>query len=472
MLPRKLLRIVLYLWWWSGALAFSRRFLSSPPRRHHEATTTKSSSRRQIHVHVVCWSSTNRAQQDIGIDHHHHSRKDSRFNTTAPSNAALEQPCTLKIHDKMYDLQAFAKAHPGGSAVLKKFHNKDATKAFELAEHSDKARQLLKMYEIKDPDGNNQQEDTTSTSSYSPTHTMNTTIRQRRPWRKLFTKEDPVGYHKYLGIFCLLHFAWRHGQLFSTSSVTAGFGGGPGASSRSLWFLLPHALLNASAFIFHSVPRERIVGSPMIWEEYRVHNLIFVLRSIVCTALCHFSIVHGHAPGWRKFALYGSLASILGSNYAADVTTKHLQPSQNDSSVASLPFWDGCTLQTQRRIKKFYAFCQFMATIACLMVSNPAWPFVVMMPIQFSSILLTLVRKSILGAKGWHVAYLLSLLFPFLVASQHFLTTRAWDVPIAVLAGSALFCLRCRGTSKYWLWGSAGMIRVLFGDQILRHDIW
>lgn len=395
-----------------------------------------------------------------------------RFNVAAPSDTRIEQDCLLKIHGKLYDLQAFAKAHPGGSAVLKRFHNKDATAAFEMADHSNKARQLLATYEVQEDEIMEE-----SITAISVPVTGNESKGEKRPWKKLFTQEDPIGYHKYLGIFCLLHFVWRHVQIFSTSSVTAGFGliSITGSTRTNPWvclWLLPHALLNASAFIFHSVPRERIVGSPMIWEEYRVHNLIFVLRSIVCTILCHLSIAKGHQSPWRKLALVGSVASVLASNYAADITTNHLQPAKNDSSIASLPFWDGCTLQSQRRIKKFYAYCQFMATIACFMVCNPAWPFVVMMPIQFSSILLTLVRKSVVGAKGWHVAYLASLMFPFLVGSQHFLTTMALDVPIALVTGSALFGLRCRGVSKYCLWGFAGALRILYGDRILRYDIW
>lgn len=395
----------------------------------------------------------------------------NRFNSTAPSNTYTESQCLLTIHDKRFDLQAFAKAHPGGSAALMKYHDKDATMAFELAGHSEKARKMLEKYEVKVV------KDATSNENSNREINASNHVKEvsAKPlWiRKLFTNEDPIGYHKYLGIFCLLHFVYRHFQIFCGANPTAGFGS---AASKwvSLW-LLPHGLLNASAFIFHTVPRERIVGSPMIWEEYRVHNLIFVLRSLVCTFFCHLSILQGHKAPWRNLALVGSVVSILASNYAADVTTKHLQPAKNDSSIASLPFWTDCSLQTQRRIKTFYAYCQFMATMGCLMVSNPAWPFIVMMPIQFSSILLTLVRKSIIGAKGWHLAYVASLMFPFLVGFKHFWMAKAlgaWDVPLAFMTGSTLFGLRCRGVSKYWLWGVAGALRVVYGDRIIRYDLW
>lgn len=53
--------------------------------------------------------------------------------------------------------------------------------------------------------------DTVMASSFEAT-----TVPQKVPrWRrKLFTKEDPIGVHKYLGVFCLLHFAFRFAQMY------------------------------------------------------------------------------------------------------------------------------------------------------------------------------------------------------------------------------------------------------------------
>jgi cytochrome b involved in lipid metabolism len=36
----------------------------------------------------------------------------------------------IKIHHKWYDVTSFKKIHPGGENILKKYKNKDATKAF------------------------------------------------------------------------------------------------------------------------------------------------------------------------------------------------------------------------------------------------------------------------------------------------------------------------------------------------------
>ena len=407
----------------------------------------------------------------FSTDSHPTKRKfASRFHSTSPADATIDTPCLITIDKKVYDVQAFAKAHPGGSKILQKFHQKDATLAFDRIGHSEKAREMLKAYEVKNASVAvhvaiyNASTSTEIQPHQQPSSSSSSSFSTRPLWRqKLFTDEDPMGYHKYLGVFCLWHYVFRYYQLFAGTAPQF---------VKSKWlalWLLPHLLLNASAFLFHTVPKERIVGSPMIWKEYRVHNLILVARSIVCTLLISLSM---NMPSFRNLAVVGSVTSMLASNMGADITTQFLQPTQGDSSVGTLPFWKGCSLQTQQRFKLFYAYCQFMATMACLMVSYPLWPFAVMMPIQFSSILLTLVRKSLLGAKGWHVAYLVSLLFPFAAAAYPFVTTWTWDAPLAFLAGTTLFGLRCWGVSKYWLWGVLGALRIFYGDMFIRYDLW
>jgi cytochrome b involved in lipid metabolism len=47
-------------------------------------------------------------------------------------------------------MTAWANSHPGGSKILLKFHDKDATKAFEAAHHSAEAYAMLKDFCIDD----------------------------------------------------------------------------------------------------------------------------------------------------------------------------------------------------------------------------------------------------------------------------------------------------------------------------------
>ena len=453
--------------------AFSAPALTCHPGRSH-------SSRATAKRNTLLWS--NAAAESLEVREPtpvatSPSRRQQRFNGTASTDTQIADECIITIHGVRHDVQAFARAHPAVSEILRKFHQRDATRAFEAAGHSDKAYEMLKDFAIEDDSivGGMASADalTISVASSTGERDQNKRIKKTLWKRKLFTMEDPIGVHKYLGIFCLLHFAYRYGQIFF-GDTSAGFGsrGGLGASATAGLWLIPHGMLNLSSFIFH-VPRERIVGKPIIWKEYRVHNLIFVLRSAICTALCWISVYHEHTPIWRRAALVGSGMSILGANWAADEATKRLQPAENDSSVASLPFWEGCTLTTQRRIKKFYAYCQFMATISCLTITNPIWPFIVLMPIQMSSILLTLVRKSIISARGFHIGYFASLLFPFFVASKHIVEMGfAIDVPLAFALGTGAFLLRCKGVRKYMIWGPLVALRITLGDRIMNYAMW
>jgi hypothetical protein len=89
----------------------------------------------------------------------------------------------------------------------------------------------------------------------------------------------------------------------------------------------------------------------------------------------------------------------------ADIATKYLRVNPNETTTASMPYWDGCSVETELRHKNLYAFSQFMATLACIWASNPALPFSVLMAIQFASFLMTLSRKGFITTRSSHMAY-------------------------------------------------------------------
>ena len=109
-------------------------------------------------------------------------------------------------------LTAWAKAHPGGYKVLHKFHNRDATKAFDAAHHSANAVKMLQGFWVG-PATSSNASTTTTVEEEAASHPP----RRPRWMQKLFTKEDPIGVHKYLGLFCLGHFVFR----FANQSVAA-----------------------------------------------------------------------------------------------------------------------------------------------------------------------------------------------------------------------------------------------------------
>jgi cytochrome b involved in lipid metabolism len=393
---------------------------------------------------------------------------EDRFDRTASSKIDVEDECIITIRGERYNMTAWANGHPGGASILKKFHGRDATRVFDTTGHSAEAHAMLHKFRIIDNDKGDNEKTT------KPTHTVLESNVDVPRWRtKLFTKEDP-GIHKYMGVFVLLHFIFRYYQMYF-SDPTAGFGsignsiGRPGIIAPLC--LIPHAILSLSSLIFHTVPKERVVGKPMIWQEYRIHNIIFAMRSLVTAGLTWLSIAKGHSPAFRKLALIGCSASVLVANWAADEGTKRLRIDTRESTTATMPYWDGCSVSTQKRFKYFYAYCQFMATLACLSVGNPAWCLAVLFPIQLASLLMTLVRKGIISAKGYHIGYTISLVMPFFVGIRS-ISYSLIEFPTMLIIAGILYQLRCRGIGKYTLWIPLVAGRILFGDMIFNYDIW
>jgi hypothetical protein len=170
------------------------------------------------------------------------------LSVNASSATPLESPeVIITIHGKQYNLTAWANYHPGGSAVLRKYIDKDATAAFEKAAHSRIAYEMLENFEV----GPASQLFTANissnsenglmlnehgrrlewlssgypSSSYNATTTEGITVHRSHPlWRtKLFTNEDPKGIHKVLGVYVLLHFFYRviWKSLWKGSGITS-----------------------------------------------------------------------------------------------------------------------------------------------------------------------------------------------------------------------------------------------------------
>lgn len=459
--------------------------ISILPKKSPPQTTTKCSMstqtwstllalRTQFSRNQTATSAANRKDPVTGPRH--------RFDRTSETSAESEVDIVLTIHNQQYNMTRWAKAHPGGFEALARFRGKDATRAFESAHHSAHACALLERFAInRTPETAAPTVRPENQSLVQVDKAKETLVSHAK--RKLFTKEDPVGVHKYLGFFCLLHFAFRYGQMLFFDP-SAGLGSGPGlvlkegggAASAVGWIaplcLIPHAVLSLSSLMFHTVPRNRVVGKPMIWQEYRIHNIAFGLRSVVTSLLCHLSIRMHHVPSWRRFAVVSSCIAVLVTQLVADWGTRNFRAGEHESTTATTPYWEGCSIKTQKRFKSFYAYCQFMATLVCLAVLNPAWPFAILLPIQCASLLLTLVRKGLLTSRGFHYGYTFTLLLPYVVALRSILYTSRPDFLAMLALAVALFELRRHGTNKYLLWLPVIAARVAVGDRLLSYNVW
>lgn len=389
-----------------------------------------------------------------------------RFDRTAARDIALKNDdLVVTIHGVKYDMKSWAKAHPGGPAILKKYHKKDATRAFDAVGHSDAARDMLKDFVLIE---------------HSPVHKVKTfgIVQENKPskisqWkRKLFTAEDPCGIHKSMGLYCLVHYFVRYAQMiFGDPSAGLGTRMGQGAGYGAMLCVLPHAILSMSSLIFHTVPRERIVGKPMIWQEFRAHNIIFGTRSVLTTLFAWIPFYFGSQ--YRSTCVIASCITLLSANAAADWSTAALLDNSRESTTATMPYWEGCSLQTQRKFKHFYALCQFLATLACVMVSNPAWPLCVLLPIQLASLLMTLVRKGLISTWHYHMIYTWSLCMPYVVGLRQWIfVMQTHDFFGLMIVGTFLYQMRRRGFSKYTLWIPILMARIVVGDKYINTHVW
>lgn len=253
-------------------------------------------------------------------------------------------------------MKTWAKAHPGGPNILLRLNGKNATNAFISSGHSENALNMLEHFIIHDQ---HQLSVTPSVNEVYDSPLLDDTstglITLKRIRNKLFTKEDP-GIHKYCGVFVLLHFAYRFYQSYFGDP----FGGfGKDSSMKVLLCLVPHITLSLSSVIFRTVPKERVVGKPMIWREFRAHNIIFAMRSIICTCFAWQAM---HYQRLRKLSMVFCALTILVANSAADYATAKLRVDENESTTATMPYWPGCSIATQRRFKSFYACKALMTT--------------------------------------------------------------------------------------------------------------
>lgn len=203
---------------------------------------------------------------------------------------------------------------------------------------------------------------------------------------KLVTKEDPYFFHKSIGILSLWHFEYRYYKLLSKNTMNI-------TTDCDLMCLLIHVLLSASSFQF-KIPQSRNYTGPMIYPEFRLHNLLFSYRSILCALFFYYK-----APlVFNVLACYLTMVGAdIVTHYYKDGTT--MRDIQVDSTISE---------KKQKEIRLFHSKMQICATL--FMIGNIDSAFSPLFAIQFSSFLMTLVRKNIIKTNAWHLLYALSLM--------------------------------------------------------------
>lgn len=241
--------------------------------------------------------------------------------------------------------------------------------------------------------------------------------------QKLFTHEDNFNLHKIFGLYCLLNYFFQTG-LFLTN----------GYVYLNVFTLLPHLFLHISSFVFKVLSKRPIQSksSMFIWNELRLHALIFGFRSVLSILLPEFRII------WLFLTLI-----------SADVAT-HFYGTEGISTVRG-----NLENHGKRGIKKellaaFFSTSQIGAT---LVVSglfqnefHPILNFLTLPAIQTSAFGMTLLRKNLITKETWSIVYSLELVLVYIFWYYIYGNVNVF------LYSLPFYILRRQNISKYIIW--------------------
>jgi len=196
--------------------------------------------------------------------------------------------------------------------------------------------------------------------------------------KKLFTHEDPYYIHKGLGFLCLANYVAQFYMYFAH-----------GTYYLNVYTIAPHILLQGSAFIFKVLakrPTESTLNM-FIWEELRIHSLLFAWRAC-------FSILY---PTWAPVICLLTIIS-------ADVAT-HYRGNSEVSTVRGQHSKVGKRSIVKEITGAFFSISQMGATYICLLGDSPILIFSTLPPIQTSAFGMTLIRKNLINKTIWSVVY-------------------------------------------------------------------
>jgi cytochrome b involved in lipid metabolism len=239
----------------------------------------------------------------------------------------------VRYKDEVFNIFSYLDDHPGGRSILEKYENMDITRAFDDINHSQFARKKMRSFLVTD-----------KSVTITPVTIKGNKVDFQFVYKKLFSKEDKNFVHKTFGFLSLLSYCYRYLYVFPMTG-SLGFNG-----SNFDWVtLFLHFMLSSSSLIFHVVEK-RILSNPLIiYQEYRLHAIIFTLRA---TLISIFGLYYHHLPTVQARVCLSLILVMLHSTVDY-ITHKHGTPgittvrNGNDQQI--------------RNIKLFFAFYQVLA---------------------------------------------------------------------------------------------------------------
>jgi hypothetical protein len=220
--------------------------------------------------------------------------------------------------------------------------------------------------------------------------------------------------------------------------------------------ILLHSALSLTSLIF-KIPDYRVQSGPMIYPEFRLHSIVFAMRSLVVMLLMYVS---------RKFdivlPLYFRGFVVLLTMHLADRITKSYKA--QGTTMRGMPFPEYIPEAYREHLNTFYSVSQLFATAQMMFAYRLDEVFLILYPIQIAAFLMTCVRKSIISAGAWHFYYALALGLnyvcgPILELRASVPTPTGVFFPVAF--ASIFLRFNCPKVNKYIIWGSIAVINLI-----------
>jgi hypothetical protein len=340
--------------------------------------------------------------------------------------------------ENKYEIQKFLKSHPAGEDILLPYKDKDITEAFDEIGHSKSALKILNKYLVEQPLLENpllekvEQKPLGKQLLEKVGQKVGEKEEDNIVIKKLFTNEDKYNIHKLFGAFALFSFAYRYFYLLPLYG-DLGFSG----TIFDNITLISHFILSSSSLLFHVLDK-RIVERPLIiYEEYRLHAILFTTTAIVSTL---FGLYADQFINYetQKFCLVALIFTIRG---LVDLVTYKY-------GTVGVTAVRNNGENTFIFVRYFYSFYQICALGSMITVNQNLknLGFNTLIAIQSSTFLMTLKRKSLIRYKthiaGYSFALVLSYYVMFASKEKSF-----------ILQMMFVFFLRTRfNMNKYILW--------------------
>jgi hypothetical protein len=202
-------------------------------------------------------------------------------------------------------------------------------------------------------------------------------------------------------------------------------------------------MLSTSSLLFH-VLSARILSRPMIiWEEYRLHAIVFSLRSL---SVYIFGIYRPFQGTLYENLTLGLIVAI--HHLIVDEITRRYGSSDKSSTTVRVKD-NGNIFVTF--VLRFYAFYQFSALASYLTPNDRLCDlgYNALIAIQSSAFLMTLYRKSIISYRAHAIWYTLCLI----ISIYHIFNNCMRTNTLFIIKLSFVYCMRLKyGISKYILW--------------------